>query len=216
MIFVTSCRPMGNSPEYDRNQLAAKASWESVAEAIVYFNDPQPQLASPKTLFIPAEPHPKILEMVSLCAAQPGWSALINSDIVIGSRFPIVEGKLKNKNATAAASWRLEFDPARGIESASPERVAHDNGLDIFCACQKTWEKVAYAVPEVLHHGSTYWDSWMLSFFATFECASYFDFSPAKVVYHPRHEGRKYGPGPQDHNLVKIWSWPVMSPAKIH
>jgi hypothetical protein len=207
---------MGNSPEYDRNQLAAKASWEPLAEAIVYFNDPQPQLASAKTLFVPAEQHPKILDMVALCAAQPGWSALINSDIVLGHRFSVVEGKLKNKNCTAACSWRFEFDPARGIESASKERVAHDNGLDVFCATQAVWKKVAYAVPEILRFGSAFWDSWMLSFFATFECASYADFSPAHVVFHPNHGSRQWGPGPPDHNLVKIWAWPVQSPLKIH
>lgn len=216
MILITSCRPMGSHPEYDRNQLAAKSSWEPVAQAIIYFNDYQPQLASSKTRFYPAEPHPRILDMTSVAACQPGWTAIINADIVLGNRFPLVISKLDNRKATAAASWRLEFDPARGIESAAPERVAHDNGLDIFLATQKTWEKVALAVDERLRHGSTYWDSWMLSFFATFEVSSYYDFTPAKVVYHPKHEGRAYGPGPNDHNLIKIWSWPVMSNAKIY
>lgn len=207
---------MGSHPEYDRNQLAAKASWEPLAEAIIYFNDPQWQLASWKTKFYPSESHPRILDMVAVAAEQPGWTALINADIVLGNKFPLVIQKLQNKKATAAASWRLEFDPARGIGSAAPERLPHDNGLDIFLATQKTWHKVALAVDERLRHGSTYWDSWMLSFFATFECASYYDFTPSKVVFHPKHEGRAYGPGPSDHNSVKIWSWPVMSPAQIH
>lgn len=207
---------MGNHPEYDRNQIVAKASWESVSDAIVYFNDPQPALASPKTRFVSSEPFPRILDLASFCAGQPGWSAIVNADIVIGPKFPIVLQKLKNKGAHCAAGWRYEFDPARGIESAAQERVPHDNGVDFFLAVQETWEKVALAVDERLRLGAVFWDTWMMSFFGTFEISHYWDISPSRVIFHPRHDGRKYGPGPQDHNKIKIWSWPTFPDAKIY
>jgi len=155
--------------------------------------------------------------MAEICAAQPGWSAIVNADIYLGDKFPIVEQKLKNKNATCAASWRWEFDPARGVESAASERIPHDNGVDFFAAVQSTWRKIADIADERLRHGSAFFDTWLLSFFATFESTGYWDISPARVIFHPKHEGRKWGPGPQDHNLIKIWQWPVLPDgAKIY
>lgn len=218
MILVTSARPFDQDPtgEYTRNQLAAKCSWERVADAIVYFNDFEPRLASPKTRFIPSEQFPRIMDMAEVCAMQPGWTAIVNSDIVLGPKFPIVEHKLKHKQATCAASWRYEFDPARGIESAASDRLPHDNGVDFFAATQPVWKKIYEAVDERLRIGCIFWDTWLMSFFATFEMSHYWDISPARVIFHPRHDGRKYGPGPEDHNQIKIYSWPVFPDAKIY
>lgn len=218
MLIISSFRPFDQDPtgEYVRNQLAAKASWESMADAIVYFNEPEPRLASAKTRFISSDPFPRIMDITEVCAMQPGWTAIVNSDIVLGPKFPIVEQRLKLKQATCAASWRWEFDPARGIESAAKERIPHDNGIDFFAATQPVWKKVYEAVDERLRIGCTFWDTWLMSFFTTFEVSHFWDISPARVIFHPRHDGRKYGPGPEDHNQIKIYSWPVFPDAKIY
>lgn len=215
MIFVSSARPMGDDAEYDRNQLAAKASWEIVASAIVYFNDVQPQLASPKTHFIPAEQYPALIDMVDFAADQGDeWVALVNADIVVTPIFIHAEKRLKEKKAVAASSWRWEFDPAVGI---SP--CAHiDNGLDFFAAVPGAWNQIYEQMhtgaqgdadaPKHLRWASPGWDSWMLgTFFHLFSHRGFYNLTGWKAVRHPRHGSRRYGTGvPPVHFL----GWPVM------
>lgn len=199
---------MGNHPEYDRNQLAAWKSWHEVAEAIIYFNDPQPQLQSSITRFVPAEPYPRILHMAELAMNQPGWCALINSDIVLSPYFKIVEQKLYAKKALAASSWRHEFDPAIGIEPRS--RV--DNGLDFFAANPWVWANVYNDIDERMRLGSQRWDSWMLGYFSIKAAVGFYDITPSRCVAHPKHEGRILGP---DAGEVHFHAWPVMSRMQI-
>lgn len=214
MIFVTSARPMGGDPEYDRNQLIAKASWERVATAIVYFNDPQPQLASPITRFIPWEPFPHVRDMVDLCADQDDWGVLVNADIVIMPNFKSVTQKLKAKRAVAASSWRWQFNPSVGVDPAEH----NDNGLDFFAAQPGAWEMVYQKMgrtpqgdvdsPGRLRWGSPQWDSWMLgTFFHLFAALGFYNITDTRCVRHPIHGGRKYG---TQEVIPHFWAWPVM------
>lgn len=206
---------MGDDPQYDRNQLAAKASWEKVAEAIIYFNEPQEQLRSPITRFIPWEPYPKISEMVNLCADQPEWSCLINSDIIVGAHFQRLEQKLKTKKAVAASSWRWTFNPDVGLVPC-----AHvDYGCDFFAAQSGAWEMVHREMlaksprgdedsPTHLRFGSPSWDQWTLgAFFKLFATMGFYNLTDARVIFHPEHTGRKHGGGVPPVHFV---SWPVM------
>ncbi len=205
MIFVTSARPMGDDPEYDANQLAAKASWELVARAIVYFNDFQPALASPKTRFLPSQPYPCIRDMVDFCADQEGeWCALINSDIIVTPAIKRVLQKLSEKKGFAASSWRWNFTPSEGIEKCAHE----DNGLDFFLARAGAWELIFQQdAPKFLKFGAPQWDSWMLGAFFKLFTQGFYDITATRVIRHPRHGGRKHGTGvPPVHFLA----WPVM------
>lgn len=209
MIFVSSARPFTPYPsEYNTNQLAAFKSWEKVADAIVYFNQPQQELQSPKTRFIPAEDFPRILDMAELCANQPGWSCILNADIVITEHFIDVERKLKARKACAASSWRHDFDPKVGLEP----RGRTGNGIDFFAATQDFWQKVYHAVPESLRIGVQVWDQWMLAFFAMYAVQGFYDLTPSRCVCHPIHGGRAYGPFG---GMVHIHGWPCMSPCAI-
>jgi hypothetical protein len=211
MIFVSSARPMGNDPQYDRNQLAAKASWDKCASKIVYFNDIQPQLRSPKTWFVDAEPYPRILDILEFCMSQEEWCAILNADIVVGPNFPVVEAKLRSKNAMCASSWRYNFDPAIGISSG----VHNDNGIDFFAATPEVWGRAYELCQEELRLGSGYWDGWMLSVFGTFFMLGFWNLTPARVIFHPNHSGRIHGPH-FDITRIKIYQWPVMpSPTLI-
>lgn len=195
---------MGDDPEFDRNQLFAKASWEKVASAIVYFNEPQSALSSPKTRFIPSEPYPFLRDIVDLCADQEDWCAIINADIWIHPAFARVEQKLKSKRAVAASSWRFEFDPEKGVEPC--ERI--DNGMDFFAATPAAWGVIyEQEAPNFLKLGCPTWDSWLQgAFFAKFSHGLY-DISDTRCVRHPKHGGRKHGAGvPPVHFLA----WPVM------
>lgn len=217
MIFVSTARPFTKDPtqEYARNQLAAKASWEQVATAIVYFGDPEPRLASPITRFIPSEPFPFLVDLVNFCADQTDeWCVILNADIWIAPNFKRVGEKLKSKRALAASSWRWNFDPAVGVEPC--ERT--DNGLDFFAAAPGAWEMLFQAMkapspqgaadsPTQLRLGTQQWDSWCLGAFnKLFANIGFYDITNTKCVRHPIHQGRVYGPPiPTVHFLA----WPV-------
>lgn len=212
MIFVSTARPMGDDPVYDSNQLFAKASWEKVADAIAYFNNAQPALASPKTRFIPSQPYPFLRDIVDLCADQDDWTVIINADIWIHQAFTRIEQKLRAKKAVAASSFRWNFDPAVGVESCAH----NDNGLDFFAATPGAWEMVYQKMgttpqgdadsPRHLRLGAPQWDSWLLgTFFHLFSNVGFYDITDTRCVRHPIHGGRKYGTGvPMPH----FYGWP--------
>lgn len=209
MIFVSSCRPLVKcDAAYAKNQIDAWKSWQRVAQAVTYFNHPQPELASPITRFIPSEPFPRLIDLVELCADQDDWCAILNADIIITPRFLTVEAALKGRKAWCASSWRHEFDPARGIEPR--ERV--DNGLDFFAARPEFWAKVYNDVPTTLRIGAQRWDTWMLSYFSVYGLSGFWDITPSRCVAHPKHGGREYGDGgPEPH----FPGWPTMSSCTI-
>lgn len=205
---------MGDDEEYDRNQLAAKSSWEKVASAIVYFNEPQSALSSPKTRFIPSEPYPFVRDMVDLCADQDDWCALINADIVVMPYFHTVLAKLKARKASCASSWRWNFDPAVGVNTCA----RNDNGLDFFMALPGAWdiihgnmEKTPQGEHDAAKHlrfGAPTWDSWLQgAFFKLFSHRGLYDISDTRVIRHPIHGGRKHGTGVPPVHLI---GWPVM------
>jgi hypothetical protein len=139
---------------------------------------------------------------------QQDWCAILNADIVVTPHFKLVELKLKARKASAASSWRHEFDPAIGFDPCS--RV--DNVLDFFAASPFVWSLVYQDVNETLRLGSVQWDSWMLGYFAVKATAGFYDITPSKCIRHPRHGNRKYGPNPEP---VHFHGWPVMSPVVI-
>lgn len=201
---------MGNDPnaEHYRNQLAAWRSWQQVADAIVYFNDPESALESDITRFIPSENYPRILHLAEFCMEQPDWCVILNGDIVITPYFKTIEKKLNDKKALACSSWRHEFDPAVGIEP----RTRVDNGLDFFAAKPWVWAHVYAEVNEHLRLGAIQWDSWLLGFFSIRAAAGNYDITPSRCVCHPIHGSRSYGPAPAPFHFH---AWPVMGNMKI-
>jgi hypothetical protein len=174
---------MGRSDEYDRNQLAAKASWDKYFDQIVYLNDYEPELASPKTMFVPHEPFARICDIAAMCAAQTDWCCIINADIVLAHTFRRMEATLKRKS--------YEFDPNDGIDKGKvPD---HDFGLDFFAAVPNIWKQVGEICPSELRHGCIRWDAWLLSFFNAVACSGFYSVTNHRCIFHPRHDGRKYG-----------------------
>lgn len=208
MILISSIRPFASDPDgtYQRNQLAAKASWDRVASRIIYFNVKEPALDSAKTVWIPSEDYPTILSLVELAAQQTEWTALINADIVLGANLPLVEAKLKARKAKCASSWRWNFDPAIGIQSG----VHNDWGGDFFAAVPAVWQKAYEMIDDRLTIASGGWDQWTLSFFCTFYPADFWNLTNSRVIFHPIHHGRVHGPR-VELDLVQTYQWPQMS-----
>lgn len=208
MIIVSTCREMGDHPENDRNQLAAKRSWEFVADTIVYFNKPQPELASSKTVFIDSEHYPRLIDVVDFCADQTQWCAIVNADIVLTPVLKPLEKQLIEKHAAAATSWRWQFDPNVGIDPC-----AHiDCGLDFFAGTPATWDKVFNGMgqtpqgwhdsPSHLRLAAPTWDQWLLGALNKVSRHHFYNLTKYKVVLHPAHGNRKHGQGiPDVHHI---------------
>ncbi len=189
MTAITSHRPLSKcTPDIAQNQIRARASWEGVFEAIVYFGEDSPVLGGDKVSFISCEPFPQIKAMAQCAARTAGWSVLINSDIVVGEYLTVIEDRLKEVGACSCISKRYQFDPRN---ERIPNKVV-DLGLDFFAANQGTWKKVANEIPEVFRIGQQQWDTWMLGFLVSNKRC--WDITNACCVFHPKHEDRKRMP----------------------
>lgn len=202
MLFISSARL--NAPlEIAQNQCSAFQSWDKVADHIVYLNNPDPILTSHKVTFIFSEDYPAIFRMAALAARyESGFAVILNADIIVGEHLPEITKKLNAKRMKAATSYRWQGDPPAVI----------DPGLDFFMALPEVWADFAEKVPRSLRIGANQWDSWALSYFATYQTEWYSDLTPAKVVFHPEHGSRQRGPEPEG---IQLMSWPVMSPFKV-
>lgn len=187
MIAISSHRPLADSMEYARNQLFAKDSWEEVFEQIVYFGEPQFGLDSPKTIFIESEEFPRISEMIAFAAEQSDWCCLINADIVVADYLIGIEHEMKRRKTLCATSYRWEF--VMDDDEVKPK--VRDNGLDFFAACPQVWRDAELCIPRDYRIGHSMWDTWMLGFFNHKYRRSCRDLTQAKVIYHPRHGGRR-------------------------
>lgn len=212
MIVVSSFRPFTDPTcEHGRNQIRAHESWINQFDTIVYFNEPNRYLDKGPTIFVESENYPRIQHLAKTCSEQSDWCALVNADIVIGDRFRLVERRLKRStNACAGVSWRWTFDPGFGTSRAE----VNDFGLDFFCAAPDMWARASVLVHPHVRIGCQSWDTQMLSFFATYAMHGFYDLTPARVVFHPVHGNRNYGPcvPPTE---IRVWGAPVMPHAKI-
>lgn len=197
VIAVSTFRPVSQcDARYLENQVRAIRSW-NVFEGIILFGSYESCFASPKTRFIPWEDFPRLSELVKLCVAHPGWSCILNSDIVIGPNFPKTEWLLQRRGARCASSWRWQYEDG----NYDAARVV-DNGLDFFAASNATWRMVLPLVPPELRLGCQRWDTWLLATFNGLARAGLYGVTRQRIVFHPKHEGRRYGP----HEIPECWA----------
>lgn len=177
---------MDRALEITRNQMDAKESWEKVFGSITYFSEPLSELDGPKVTFVGGDNRPTIRDMAYEAARLPGWSAIVNADIVLMPKAIRLEQVLTNAKATCAISKRYEFEPPNppGVG------IIVDEGLDIFVAQARVWSKVAATIPEQFVIGKQLWDTWMMGFFAAHYRDTLVDFTYARVVWHPKHQNR--------------------------
>lgn len=211
LTAISTFRPFEDRhSEHSKNQIAAWQSWQHAFDAILYLNQPEPALVSNKTRFIPWEDFPSLKDAARLAIAAGGWACIINADIVVSDRMPEVENYLRNHGAQCASSWRYEFDPVIGRISGK----VVDNGLDFFAAESWMWERVADVASDTLRLGCTFWDTWLLSFFNAMAPGTFYDLTPARLIFHPKHGDRKYGPGP-DHKTIPVFGRPMMGRKRV-
>lgn len=207
MIAISSFRPLDDSEEVLENQLRAKASWEVAFDAIVYFNEEEPRLASPKTVFIPWSAWPPIKILMEFAGQQDGWSAIINADVVVDPNLRIVEASLIQKNAYAALSRRYQFERGKPLPKTG-DVTPHDNGLDWFAGTPEFWEYAANECPAQFKIGKILWDTWLMVLMAQVCGPACYDITPCRTVFHPKHGGRREQniEAPKDDRLnLRIW-----------
>ena len=184
MIAVSSHRPFAHSPEIARNQTAAFHSWLSVFDAIVYFGDYEHGLMSNRTAFVTAAQFPpiRLLMLAGALAAEP--VCIINADIVLGViARKSLDGALKR--AKAAMSFRLEFDPARPVDSRNAKQ--RDDGIDLFAAHPTVWRSCWRDCPPEFRIGRPVWDSWLFMWMREHCSGMFANLSAGKFVFHPKH-----------------------------
>ena len=210
MIAVSSFKPMVLNDEVSRNQIKAAETWWDSFDYIIYLGDYDDRLAADNVSFYPCSGKPTIRELCEVCAQQPCWTCIVNSDIQIGDGFRRIQPALEARRAHAAVSWRLMFNPDR---EAPPTGTMVDWGCDWFAARQDVWEKAAAEVPEDFRIGRILWDTWMLGFFASYVWDWLYDITPARMIYHPEHQNRDstFDPSPELHSnkYVKAARWPL-------
>lgn len=183
MIAVSSFRPLGQNPEWDRNQLAAKASWDKVFTDVIYLNNHEEKLNTGTTCFLPTDTHPPIRELCRICAMAPGWACIINADIIVHPRLRVAESRAIQINALGLTSyrWQRQGDQYRVI----------DNGLDFFAAHFAFWTQVARACPPQLRIGHPTWDTWMIGYFNQHAPGRFFNITRYQCIMHPKHSDRR-------------------------
>lgn len=192
MIAVSSPRPHSDR-EYARNQRRAIDSWVGVFSSIHYFGTPEPELQT-NNVFWHGSDWPTIREMTRLAGDfhQSDYSAIINADIVVGTGLFDVEYELKKQSILAATSYRWEYDPEETkFLKINQNRDKNDRGMDIFIANPEIWRIISKAVPPYLRIGHPTWDTWVCGFFCDRLGTSFRQFTDRKVIFHPRHGGRK-------------------------
>jgi len=187
MICISSARSLSRcTPEIASNQIAANESWNKIFDHIIIFGEREAKLDSGITTWVPAEGWPKIKDMMQLASRLSDWSCILNADIFVSPELGRVEDKLRQVKAACAMSYRYEYNPTNPLV----EKKVVDNGLDIFCAVPEVWSAACKQVPDVCRMGHSQWDTWTIGFFNTYYYTSFYDFTPARVVFHPKHGSR--------------------------
>ena len=188
MIVCSSHRPHLDSPEIAVNQARAKISWEEHFEKIVYFGDPEPELASPKTTFVYSDAFPRIADLaLQLAQFRDKLGAIVNADIVIGPNFTKANQELIARNAKAGMSRRRNFEnPAKPFDASMT-----DLGIDFFFASHGMWQMLANEIPKQYRIGHCLWDTWVMAFFARWAGSDCYDLTPQRFVFHPVHGDRR-------------------------
>jgi hypothetical protein len=175
MTAVSSLKPDPTKGEVYRNQNRAYKTWVDAFNGVVYVGGESVV--------------PRILDLVLECSNHQGWSCIINADIVVSPKMKDVEAKLNKLNAFAASSWRHEFDP-----DSDPFKTGavKDNGIDFFAARREVWNHCARIIPVGYYIGHILWDTWMLGYLNRHFCGRFFNITPSRVIFHPKHGNRKF------------------------
>lgn len=189
MILITSARPVKDcSPAILRNQLRALDSWVENVNHIVYVNREETLLTDPQVTFMTmdGEPFPRIKYLMEFLASIGDWGCICNADIVIGDGLKQIKQELIKKGALCAMSRRFEFEG----ENVNDGKLL-DNGLDFFCAVPSVWKLAARMVPNQYRIGNILWDTWFMGFLSSYYHNYFWDITPCRLVFHPKHEDRR-------------------------
>lgn len=189
MNIVSSFRPLAEDEEWKRNQLLAKRSWEMAAQKIVFFGPYEPELASPRTKFVESEQFPKIKTLCDAASKLPGFTAILNADIVVDLEIRSLVNRMSIKGQVSASSRRWHFDP-NTCDWGSAD-LGDDRGRDVFITRWDIWRDLARKLPDELRIGHGLWDAALVNYFRDRYGAKFVDFTSRKLIFHPRHEGRR-------------------------
>src|SRR6266498_2469409 len=188
MQAVSSHRPNCQDRDICRNQSLAARTWRMTFTRIIYLGPSEPDLRSPKTKFVFSEDFPRIKALMQIAALQPGFTAILNADIVVNDLRKL-ENQMMLRGKVCASSRRWHFDPNTCDWKAA--YLGSDRGRDIFIARQDVWRKAAREVPEEFRIGHQGHDGWLTDYFRRQHNDSFIDFTGQRLIFHPEHGSRK-------------------------
>lgn len=205
MIAVSSFRRLSDNEEVARNQMAAKASWETVFDGIIYLGDFEPLLASKKTEFLPTEDFPLMSTVLMTAAMCEDFVCVLNADIVVAPHLEQVIREVYGLGGRAVVSKRWNFSPTR-----SPQIT--DQGIDFFGTEPQFWAQAATRIPRHYRIGANCWDTWVMSYLNYALPRQFFDISSRAAIFHPEHVERKrlYAVEPIDDKYTEHCGWPLL------
>jgi len=197
MIVISSMRPFGEDPEWDRNQLLAFRTWMMFASRVILFGQKEPTLNNAKVHFIESEQFPKIKDMAQVAGEQKHRVVTIcNGDILLDPHIIKIEQQMKDGRCRCASSRRWHFDADKLPQSLEESSLADangrdDRGRDVFIAQARVWQVIAEEIPETLRIGHQQWDGEITDRFRQHWNHKFVDFTALRMVHHPHHGGRR-------------------------
>lgn len=199
VTIISSFRPFGESPEWDRNQSFAFRSWMMFAKRIILFGQMEPILDNSKVSWVPSEQYPRIKDMATLAGRQKNQVVMIcNGDIMVEPKIMRVEQRMKFSNFRCASSRRWHFDPEKPMREALETSSLmdadgkDDRGRDVFIARWDVWAQVAKETPEKYRVGNPQWDAFLTDKFREHWNDKFIDFTAMRLCHHPHHGGRRH------------------------
>lgn len=199
MIIISSFRPFGEDPEWDRNQMMAFRTWQMVAKRVFLFGQQEPTLAGSKVSFVNSEQFPRIKDMAALAGSlrHDYCIAICNGDILMDPKIRAIEQRMRYGTCRCASSRRWHYDPSKpineAIEAASlfTEDGVDDRGRDVFIARWDVWERIAKEMPSSYRIGHNEWDAFLTDKFREHWNERFLDFTAMRYIHHPHHGGRR-------------------------
>lgn len=168
--------------------MLAKRTFEMTFNKIIYLGPNEFPLRSHKTRFVPSEDFPRIKSLMQIASMQPGFTAILNADIVVNDLRKL-ERQMMATGKVCASSRRWHFDP--NTCAWDQAQLGEDRGRDIFIARCDVWRHAARNVPDEFRIAHGGWDGWTTDFFRRHYNENFIDFTGQRLIFHPIHGSRK-------------------------
>lgn len=203
LTLVTSFKPFGLDPDYDRFQLLARTSWSSQFDKIVFFNDYEPLMDGHQVHWIkPKEKFPRMKDILTCCGEQTTPTVFCTADDYLAGHFKETILELIGKGFLCGTTLRWNYD--KNTLHFDKSEVC-GGGLDLFYAVPSIWKQLAKEIPNEFHIACPTYDAWMSQWFEIFHGDHYCNFWKRRTMLHPLGTSPTTNPKPESKEGGDWW-----------